>query len=593
LRSRSRGSVLGQPSEGFIYIPIYVARTKGFFEQESLDAEVITFSKGGVEALAAVLGGQSDIYIGSPTVQLRAQEKGQSLKSFAAVQTQFGSDLVLSPDVAKRIDLANLSDPRAKAAALKGLTIAVAGPGSLTDLMVRHIAQFAGLNPDRDMTITPIGGGGSMLAAFGQKRIDGYALSAPTSTTGIERFGGAMLFNFAKGEYPSFANFLFYTLIARNDWIAGRSEMAQKVVRALWKGLRFAKTNPDEAREAVRPFFAQVPKSEFDVAWALSLPSFGDNPKSTRQVCCRTTVSEACHRSGRRILHQRDRRRRRALHEVSCPMTEIKLVRVFTHMGRGGNPCPIVVDASNLSSAGMQSVARHFGHESGFVLPAPGADSDYAFRFWVPRHEMEMCGHATIGALWVLSIMGRLPGEQVRVETRSGPVTGYVDRGSSGEPSVEISQPVGKVVDLTRAQEEDVLSALKISRRDLLDLPVQNAVTSRVKTLIPMKGVRQLNELVPAPPQIEACCERIESTGLYPYAVEHQGERRFEARRFPKSSGYPEDAATGIAAAALAFGLLRLALSNLTVGESPSCKGEPWMPFPRSGYASALPIEDL
>jgi NitT/TauT family transport system substrate-binding protein len=29
--------VMGQPSEGFIYLPIYVARTKGFFEQEGLD----------------------------------------------------------------------------------------------------------------------------------------------------------------------------------------------------------------------------------------------------------------------------------------------------------------------------------------------------------------------------------------------------------------------------------------------------------------------------------------------------------------------------------------------------------------------------
>jgi PhzF family phenazine biosynthesis protein len=150
-----------------------------------------------------------------------------------------------------------------------------------------------------------------------------------------------------------------------------------------------------------------------------------------------------------------------------------------------------------------------------------------------------------------------LPGEQVRIETRSGSVTGYVDRADSGDPSVEISQPVGKVVDLSRAEEEDVLSALKLSRRDLLDLPIQNAVTSRVKTLIPTKGVRELNDLVPDSAQIEACCDRIGSTGLYPYAIEHQGERRFEARQFPKSSGYPEDAATGIAAAALAFGLLK------------------------------------
>ncbi|UWU77699.1 PhzF family phenazine biosynthesis protein [Bradyrhizobium huanghuaihaiense] len=238
-------------------------------------------------------------------------------------------------------------------------------------------------------------------------------------------------------------------------------------------------------------------------------------------------------------------------------MTEVELVNVFTHMGRGGNPCPIVVAASNLPTEAMQSVARHFGHESGFVLPAPGLDSDYVFRFWVPRHEMEMCGHATIGALWLLAAKGLLSGDQVRIETRSGAVTGYVDRGSSGEPSVEISQPVGKVVDLSRAEEEDVLSVLKLSRRDLLDLPIQNAVTSRVKTLIPMKGVGALNELVPDPAQIEACCGQIGSTGLYPYAVDHQGERRFEARQFPKSSGYPEDAATGIAAAALAFGLLR------------------------------------
>jgi NitT/TauT family transport system substrate-binding protein len=103
--------------------------------------------------------------------------------------------------------------------------------------------------------------------------------AAPTSTTGIARFGGAMLFNFARGEYPPFADFLFYTLIARNDWIVGKPEIAQKVVRALWKGLRFMKTNPDEAREEVRPFFTQVPKAEFDPAWNLSLPSFSDSPR--------------------------------------------------------------------------------------------------------------------------------------------------------------------------------------------------------------------------------------------------------------------------------------------------------------------------
>ena len=54
----------------------------------------------------------------------------------------------------------------------------------------------------------------------------------------------------------------------------------------------------------------------------------------------------------------------------------------------------------------------------------------------------------------------------------------------------------------------------------------------------------------------EAVCEAIGSTGLYPFVAIDVERRIFEARQFPKASGYPEDAATGIAASALAFGLL-------------------------------------
>jgi len=47
---------------------------------------------------------------------------------------------------------------------------------------------------------------------------------------------------------------------------------------------------------------------------------------------------------------------------------------------------------------------------------------------------------------------------------------------------------------------------------------------------------------------VREVCEAIDSTGLYPYALSDDGA---SARQFPKASGYPEDAATGIAAAAL------------------------------------------
>jgi PhzF family phenazine biosynthesis protein len=89
-----------------------------------------------------------------------------------------------------------------------------------------------------------------------------------------------------------------------------------------------------------------------------------------------------------------------------------------------------------------------------------------------------------------------------------------------------------------------------------MPLPIRNAWTSRVKTLIPLKSTAILNALQPDFARMESLCERIGSTGLYPFAVSDPQAQIFEARQFPKSSGYPEDAATGIAAAALAFGLL-------------------------------------
>ncbi len=238
-------------------------------------------------------------------------------------------------------------------------------------------------------------------------------------------------------------------------------------------------------------------------------------------------------------------------------MRSVDLVHVFTHEGQGGNPCPIVLDAAGMDGETMRRIAADHGHESGFVLPSSSPEVDHVFRFYVPRHEMEMCGHATIGMLWMLAKAGRLASDEVRIETRSGPVTGFVARSSDGGPAVAITQPAGKVIELGHDAERDVLKTLGLTRADLLDLPIQNAVTSRIKTLVPIRSVDRLNALSSDVVATEACCARIGSTGLYPYAMHPASANAAEARQFPKSSGYPEDAATGIAAAALAFGLLR------------------------------------
>lgn len=236
---------------------------------------------------------------------------------------------------------------------------------------------------------------------------------------------------------------------------------------------------------------------------------------------------------------------------------EVHLVNVFSAARNGGNPAPTVARADGMTAADMQAVAQAYGHECGFVCSPPAnSDYDFAFRFWVPNHEMEMCGHATVGAVWLLDQLGLLPRDQLAIWTLSGRVEAQVSRNGADAVQVEISQPHAQVKTLSAPDvEADILSVMGISSNELAPLPIQNAATSRVKTLIPLKSVAVLNGLKPDFRRMEQLCERIGSTGLYPYAPSDLGARQFDARQFPKSSGYPEDAATGIAAAALTFGL--------------------------------------
>ncbi|MCA8051819.1 PhzF family phenazine biosynthesis protein [Burkholderia arboris] len=238
---------------------------------------------------------------------------------------------------------------------------------------------------------------------------------------------------------------------------------------------------------------------------------------------------------------------------------QVELVSVFAAGPGGGNPAPIVIDAAGMSDTDMQAVAQRYGHESGFVLPAPpGSHCDYEFRFWVPNHEMPMCGHATVGAVWLLHQNGQLRRDRLTVKTRSGPVSVRINGHTNQGAAVEISQPVGRVEPLPQPQrsQDDILDVLGISRAQLAPLPIQNACTSRVKTLIPLSSPAVLDALRPRFDKIEALCASIGSTGLYPYATVDAGRQIFDARQFPRASGYPEDAATGIAASALSFGLL-------------------------------------
>ncbi|BBQ02387.1 putative isomerase YddE (plasmid) [Burkholderia sp. SFA1] len=246
----------------------------------------------------------------------------------------------------------------------------------------------------------------------------------------------------------------------------------------------------------------------------------------------------------------------------------LHFVRVFSAGAGGGNPAPIVLDADVLSAEEMKAIAANYGHETAFVCAPRDEGNAYSLRFFVPRHEMEMCGHATLGAIWLLRQLGRWTSREARLETLSGIVEA---RFNEDAQSIQVSQPKGGVQPI---EEERLHAAIRdvlcVDAHELGPLGIVNATTSRTKTLIPLRSMQRLQTIAPRFDRMRALCDELGSTGLYPFAVERTGPLELQARQFPRSSGYPEDAATGIAAAAtlygaLHYGLLPQGASSMTV----------------------------
>jgi PhzF family phenazine biosynthesis protein len=226
----------------------------------------------------------------------------------------------------------------------------------------------------------------------------------------------------------------------------------------------------------------------------------------------------------------------------------VRTTTVFADGDGGGNPCPVVFGADTWEPDRMRSLAVRFGHETAFVLP-PTAGADVRLRYFVPRHEMEMCVHATVASVVLLAGDGRLTRNPAVVETPLGDVRVAWDVATAHAMVEQFTPRFGEpVVDVA-----PVLAALGAARTTG---PVMSASTARAKLLVPLADEAALDGLRPDFAAVWALCERLGVTGMYPYAAAARGAE-VAARQFPLRAGYDEDPATGVAACALGAYLAR------------------------------------
>lgn len=244
---------------------------------------------------------------------------------------------------------------------------------------------------------------------------------------------------------------------------------------------------------------------------------------------------------------------------------EVVHTRVFAAGPNGGNPCPVIPSADRLDARAMQALSRKFGLDTVFVLNPLSKDADIRLRYFVPEHEMGVSGHATLAAITVAIRDRKMPSKRIRVETLNGifAVT-CSNEGPRLLVTLEQNRPTfGPAVSVSM-----VAAALRISTKNIADTtPVESVSVSRPKLLVPLRDSGVLDKLAPDFNMLWTLCDSFRVTGVYPFTRStDKRNANVEARQFPLRAGFPEDAATGVAAAALGAYLVKYD-SMLRTGE--------------------------
>ncbi|GGH54702.1 hypothetical protein GCM10008014_23650 [Paenibacillus silvae] len=99
---------------------------------------------------------------------------------------------------------------------------------------------------------------------------------------------------------------------------------------------------------------------------------------------------------------------------------QVSHIEAFSSIPGKGNPAGVILEADHLSEATMQQIAYAVSfNETVFVLKTNLAD--VRLRYFTPGHEINLCGHATMAALYGLKMRGLLEGkDSITIETNVG-----------------------------------------------------------------------------------------------------------------------------------------------------------------------------
>lgn len=225
------------------------------------------------------------------------------------------------------------------------------------------------------------------------------------------------------------------------------------------------------------------------------------------------------------------------------------LVDAFTDEPLTGNAAGVVPDADELNDAQMQAIARELAvSETAFVTES--SEADRGIRYFTPTTEVDLCGHATIGAHAALFGDGIIDAGTHTLETNVGVLD--IEVTGSGRIWMTQAPPEVEEVDIDYEAVGEALGIDPAAMQDVgADLPAAVASTGAAYLVIPVNFLEHLSGMNPDMAAIEALEEEYDCTGVYAFTFDAlDRESTLHARMFAPGAGIPEDPVTGTGAGA-------------------------------------------
>ncbi|MFJ6567720.1 ABC transporter substrate-binding protein [Streptomyces sp. NPDC091292] len=229
-------AVIGPKEEVATYS---VAKEEGYLADENLDVKTIN-TDGSVAAIQAVASGSADITPADASAILAAREKGVPVVAVGGLVQNWPWRIATLP-----------GGKVASAQDLKGKKIGVISLASGSAPYARAFVQDAGLDPEKDVDLLPVGVGSQALSALESGKVDALALYTQAYTT-LELTGKKFTY-LPNGDRFQGIRSLAYAV--REDTLRQKKDEITRFLRASYKGLLFSAVNPEAAmRDGYRVF---------------------------------------------------------------------------------------------------------------------------------------------------------------------------------------------------------------------------------------------------------------------------------------------------------------------------------------------------